>query len=70
MAISVLIDNISKAIDNKQHVIDLFRDFAKAFVTVNNRILLGKLAHYGIKGKILEWIHNYLSNRQHRVKLY
>ena len=33
MAISVLIDNISKAIDNIQHVIAVFLDFAKAFHT-------------------------------------
>ena len=68
MAISVLIDNISKAIDNKQHIIGAFRDFAKAFDTVNHRILLGKLTHYRIRGNILEWIHNYLSNKYQRVK--
>ena len=67
MTISVLIDNISKAIDNKQHVIGVFVDFAKAFDTINHRILLGKLAHCGIRGKILEWRRNYLSNRQQRV---
>ena len=69
MAISVLIDNICKATDNKEHVIGVFLDFAKAFDTVNHRILLGKLAHYGIRGNILQWIQNYLSNRQQRVKL-
>ena len=69
MAISVLIDNISKATDNKEHVIGVFLDFAKAFDTVNHRILLGTLAHYGIRGNILQWIQNYLSNRQQRVKL-
>ena len=67
MAISVLID-ICKATDNKEHVIGVFLDFAKAFGTVNHRILLGKLAHYGIRGNILQWIQNYLSNRQQRVK--
>ena len=69
MAISVIIDNISKATDNKEHVIGVFPDFAKAFDTVNLRILLGKLAHYRIRGNILQWIQNYVSNRQQRVKL-
>ena len=68
IAISVLIDNISKATDNKEHVVGVFLDFAKAFDTVNHRILLGKLAH-GIRGNILQWIQNYLSNRQQQVKL-
>ena len=69
MAISVLIDNICKATENKEHVIDVILDFAKAFDTVNHRIVLGKLAHYGFRGNILQWIQNYLSNIQHRVKL-
>ena len=53
--------NISKATDNKQHVIGVFLD---TFHTVNHSILLGKIVRYGIRGNILEWIHNYLSNRQ------
>ena len=69
MAISVLIDNICNATDNREHVIGVFLDFAKAFDTVNHRMLLGKFAHYGIRGNILQWIQNYLSNRQQRVKL-
>ena len=64
MAISVLIDNICKATDNKEHVIGVFLDFARAFDTVNHRMLLGKLAYYGIRGNILQWIQNYLRNRQ------
>ena len=69
MAISVLIDNITKATDNKEHVIGVFIDFMKAFDTVNRRISLGKLAHSEIRGNKLQWIQNYLSNRQQRVKL-
>ena len=69
MAISVLTNNICKATDNKEHVIGVFLYFAKAFDIVNHRILLGKLAPYGIRGNILQWIQNYLSNRQQRVKL-
>ena len=49
LAISVLIDNISNAIENEQHVIGVFLDFVKVFDTVNHRILLVKLAHYGIR---------------------
>ena len=30
---------------------------------MNHDILLGKLEHYGIRGKTLEWFQTYLSNR-------
>ena len=30
---------------------------------------MGKLTHYGIRGNILQWIQNYLSNRQQPIKL-
>ena len=46
-----------------------FLIFAKACDTADHRILLGKLAHYGIRGNILQWIQNYISNGQQRVKL-
>ena len=52
-AIAVLIDKISKAIDNKEHVIGLFY-FAKAFDTVNHNNLLRTLSHYRIRGNILQ----------------
>ena len=42
MAISVLIDNISNANDNKETVIGVFRDFAKAYDTVNRNTFLRK----------------------------
>ena len=38
--------------------------FVCTFDTVNRRTLLGKLAHHGIRRNILEWINNYLNNRQ------
>ena len=42
-------------------------DFAKAFDKVPHQRLLAKLHVYGIKGKIYEWIKDFLSNRQQRV---
>ena len=42
-------------------------DFQKAFDTVNHKILLAKLEHYGIRGNILKCFDSYLSNRKQYV---
>ena len=42
-------------------------DFRKAFDKVPHRRLLYKLSTYGIQGKVLQWIENFLKNRHQRV---
>ena len=42
-------------------------DFKKAFDTVPHQRLLRKLKAYGIIGKVLEWIRDFLSGRRQRV---
>ena len=49
-------------------VLYLYIDLAKAFDTVDHKILLSKLSHYGIRGKTLSWFENYLNERQQFVK--
>ena len=68
MALTILIDKITSAMDKKEHVIGLFLDFAKAFDTVNHDILLIKLDHYGIRGIVVQWFQSYLYGRQQTVK--
>ena len=66
-AMITLIERITEALDNGNHVLGVFLDFSKAFDTVDHRILLQKLQCYGIRGLALEWISNYLSNRKQFV---
>ena len=39
LAVTYVTDNILKALDNKQYVIGVFMDLAKAFDTINHKIL-------------------------------
>ena len=55
---------IYEAINNKNISLATFRDFSKAFDTVNHNILLEKLKICGIKSENILWIENYLANRQ------
>ena len=41
---------------------------SKAFDTVNHKILIEKLSHYGIRGTPLLWFSDYLSNRKQFIK--
>lgn len=67
LALVMMVDKISDALDKGKHVLGLFLDFTKAFDTVNHRILLDKLNHYGIRGVALDWFKSYLDERQQYV---
>ena len=45
----------------------IYLDFAKAFDSVPHQRLLLKVKNYGIKGKLLNWIQDFLYNRKQRV---
>ena len=47
----------------------LFLDFTKAFDKVSHRKLCHKLSCYGVKGNLLRWIKDYLTDRSQCVLL-
>jgi hypothetical protein len=69
MAINILVDRISLALDSNKAFAGVALDFRKAFDTVDHSILLRKLGHYGIRGAPLKWFESYLSNRHQFVQL-
>ena len=68
MLLAIIIDTIVEALEHHEHVMVLHLDLAKAFDTVDHKILLNKLSHYGIRGKALSWFENYLNESQPFVK--
>ena len=47
----------------------VFLEFQKAFDTVNHKILIGKLNHYGTREISLDWFQSYLTNREEKTSM-
>ena len=62
-------DYATDELEKGNFVIGVYLDIKKAFDCVNFQILFEKLSKYGIRGKALELIQNYLKNRKQKVKL-
>ena len=57
------------SLETGEHPCCIFLDLVKAFDTVNKGILIGKLNHYGIRGKFLNWLTSYLTDRKQQVQI-
>ena len=68
-ALITFMDFVTDELEKGNHVIGVYLDIQKAFDCVNFQILFRKLIKYGIRGKSLELIQNYLTNRKQKVKL-
>jgi retron-type reverse transcriptase len=62
-AMTEFLNNVITALDNKEHALALFIDVAKAFDSIDHHILFRKLETYGLRGVVLDWFRDYLSNR-------
>ena len=67
MAMVILIEKISEALDRGDCVIGVFWYFSKAFDTVDHKMLLQKLEIYSIKNISLKWFESYLAERTQHV---
>ena len=61
MAMVMLDEKISEALDREECVIGVVLGFSNAFDTVDHKILLQKLEIYGVNNASLKWFESYLS---------
>ena len=64
MALIMLLENMSIALDDGNVLVDFFLDFQKAFDTVDHCILLDKLYMYGIRGIAHDWFLSLIDCKQ------
>ena len=61
-----IMDHFTKALDGGNCVDVIYLDFQEAFDSVPHKRLLGKLASFGVQGKLLKWIEHFLTDRQQK----
>ena len=62
-----MIEQWTKIIDEGDCIDVTYLDFRKAFDLVSHEHLIYKLSKYGLNGKILNWIKDFLRNRTQKV---
>ena len=68
-ALLSIVEGIKNALHNKTFSSGVFIDLEKAFDTVDHKVLIKKLDHYGIRGIANKWFASYLSERKQHVTL-
>ena len=62
-----VIDDFTRAMNKHENVDVIYLDFKKTFDSVPHKRLIGVLRQYGVTGRTLNWITDFLSGRQQRV---
>ena len=68
-ALLSITEKIRNALDNDQFACGVFIDLRKAFDTVDHKILVKKLEHYGARGIPKDWFSSYLFNHKQFVSI-
>ena len=55
--------------NSPEKTLAIFIDLKKAFDTVDHKILIKKMEHYGVRGSSIDWFKNYLSDREQFVSI-
>ena len=63
------IDDLAKGLQNREQIDAILLDFSKAFDKVPHERLLLKLHHVGVRGTVLSWIRDFLTDRSQKVIL-
>ena len=69
-AINYFSDKIIDLVENNESPIGIFCDLSKAFDCVEHKKLLVKLHNFGIRGNALNWVTEFLSNREQFVSIH
>ena len=68
-AIQWLISEWAQKMEKNNSIVAIFLDFKRAFETIDRERLINKLKYmYGVEGKVLSWIKDYLFDRKQRTK--
>lgn len=62
-------DFVNSKLNDNLHVLALFIDYSKAFDTLNHKKLAYALDMAGIRGPLLQWFVNYLSDRKFTIRV-
>ena len=67
-AVTKLITDICKALDENEATLAVCLDLSKALNTIDHSILLKTLDYYGMRGQAFDWFSSYLYNRKEYVR--
>ena len=67
LACTCLINKLTQYFSANKLALTAFLDLRKAFDTLDHRVLLNRLYHYGFRGVSHSWLESYLYNRSQQV---